>query len=254
MEATSRKSGYFWIIRKKSILLTLIFILMRRFVTQKKSVVLGAVFTGLFLSVTLFSFGVSEAPQWGPSTDKKEKQVKVIVTVNGNESKIDTAFNISDDKRIDEKVDSLLHKYKIDGGTHKNLDKFFLIRDKSKQDLNMLEPVDDNFDILIQNSDSGSKCEKPKVVRISRSPNYKVMDDNEMMPPPMPGHPPVMIKQRLEVDPFAFDTKDESVVSYEKKDIGNGLERITIVRKKHEDPHEKKEIRVRAEIRDDSKK
>ncbi len=227
---------------------------MKRFVDQEKSVVFGAVFLGLFLSATSLSFGVGDAPLLGLSKDKKEKRVKVIVTVDGNETKIDTAFTISDDKRVDEKVDSLLQKYKIEGSAANNLDKFFLIRDKSKQDADMLEPLDDNFDILIQNSDSGPRCEKPKVVRIRRSPDFKVMDDNEMMPFPMPGHPPVVIKQRCEINPFDFDTKDESVVSYKKKDIGNGMERITIVRKKHEEPHQKKEITVKAEIKDDSKK
>ena len=225
---------------------------MKRFGDQKKSVVFGALFAGLFLSATSFSFGVGDAPLLGSSSEKKEKRVKVIVSVDGNETKIDTAFNITDDKRVDEKVDSLLKKFKIEDDSPKN--KFFIIRDNQRQGPDKQGPLDDKFDILIQNSDSVPKCEGPRVVRIRRSIDDRDLDGNEMIMSPMPGHPPVMIRQRLDIDPFAFDTKDESVVSYEKKDIGKGMERITIVRKKHEGLHQEKEITVKAEIRDDSKK
>ena len=33
-------------------------------------------------------------------------------------------------------------------------------------------------------------------------------------------------------DPFSFHPTDPSIVSYRKKDVGKGLEKITIVRKK----------------------
>lgn len=33
-------------------------------------------------------------------------------------------------------------------------------------------------------------------------------------------------------DPFSFDANDSNVVSYKKKDLGKGLEKITIIRKK----------------------
>jgi hypothetical protein len=36
------------------------------------------------------------------------------------------------------------------------------------------------------------------------------------------------------VDPYAFDPTDPSIVSYKKKDVGKGEEKITIVRKKTE--------------------
>jgi hypothetical protein len=37
---------------------------------------------------------------------------------------------------------------------------------------------------------------------------------------------------RQPCDPFAFDPTDTTIVSYNKKDMGKGLEKITIVRKK----------------------
>jgi hypothetical protein len=36
------------------------------------------------------------------------------------------------------------------------------------------------------------------------------------------------------VDPYAFDPRDPTIVSYKKKDVGKGEEKITIVRKKAE--------------------
>jgi hypothetical protein len=41
-------------------------------------------------------------------------------------------------------------------------------------------------------------------------------------------------------DPYAFDSSDPNIVSYKKKDIGKGQEKITIVRKKVVGPEGKK--------------
>ncbi len=60
--------------------------------------------------------------------------------------------------------------------------------------------------------------------------------------PPLPPQAPVMmIRKRLGVVSFAFDPNDESVVTFDKKDIGKGLEKITIVRKKQPERVTKKE-------------
>ena len=55
-------------------------------------------------------------------------------------------------------------------------------------------------------------------------------------------------------DPFSFDTKDESIISYEKKDIGKGLEKITIIRKKRVESEINKDVEVKVEVSDDQKK
>jgi len=50
--------------------------------------------------------------------------------------------------------------------------------------------------------------------------------------PPRPPRPPFIFEGQFNADQFAVDSKDESIISYEKKDIGKGLEKITIIRKK----------------------
>jgi len=70
----------------------------------------------------------------------------------------------------------------------------------------------------------------------------------------MPPHSAMMIQNRFVGDPYSFDTKDESVISYEKKDIGNGLEKITIIRKKKADQKGNNKVSVKVESSDDSKK
>ena len=53
-------------------------------------------------------------------------------------------------------------------------------------------------------------------------------------------------------DPFAMDPDNKDIVSYDRKDIGKGLEKITIVRKKH-DPEAKKEVKVQVHVQDKPK-
>ena len=81
-------------------------------------------------------------------------------------------------------------------------------------------------------------------------------EDNEFLapPPPPPPPPPFMMNGHFGNDPFTFDTNDENIISYEKKDIGKGLERITIIRKKKDENKENREVQVRVETSDDSKK
>ena len=80
-----------------------------------------------------------------------------------------------------------------------------------------------------------------------------------MIPPPPPPPVPPFPKSnssylQFGVDPFSFDTKDASIISYEKKDIGKGLEKITIIRKKRDESDTNKDLEVKVEVTDDQKK
>ena len=114
------------------------------------------------------------------------------------------------------------------------------------------DPGDENLDIFIQEGDSGKTKDIRKVIRLrglKNGLNCEGMEGDDLIPPPppMPPHGSFMF-HRMATDPYAFDTKDESVVSYEKKDIGDGLEKITIIRKKHVDHQENKEMKVKGHL------
>jgi hypothetical protein len=75
-----------------------------------------------------------------------------------------------------------------------------------------------------------------KVAGMGNGKKMIIMQDGDTeksdLPTPLPsGHAYRIISHTLR-DPFAFDPADTTIVSYNKKDMGKGLEKITIVRKK----------------------
>lgn len=84
--------------------------------------------------------------------------------------------------------------------------------------------------------DTIPKGGEPKVARSVNGKNmiYMVRSDGEnsdltTQPHRVKGY---RVSGHPSRDPFAFDPADTSIVSYQKKDVGKGLEKITIVRKK----------------------
>ena len=234
---------------------------MKRFLSLRNTVVVAAVLLGLLFVTSSFTFGpVDDAQLVGGDTQKKEQRLKVTVSVDGKETKIDTIVNLPDQKMIDEQVDSMLSQLDKEGINCKKAHRIMVKADKGRRfhSFDAKNFPGEQFDIMIENGDSGKCCQKKKVICVRGFDNESMNDerDDELVPPPppMPPHGAMMFHQGFGGDPFAFDTKDESVVSYEKKDIGNGLERITIVRKKHDEQNSmKKQITVRAEVTDDAK-
>ena len=177
--------------------------------------VFGGALMAMLLSASSFTFNPSvDAPLAGDGPQKKEQKVKVIVRKDGKETKIDTTFNLPE-----------------------------------------------QFDVMIQQGDSGMTKHIRKIIRMGENGDViglGDMEDNEFLapppPPPPPPLPPFMMNGHFGNDPFAFDTNDENIISYEKKDIGKGLERITIVRKKKNENKENKEVQVKVETSYDSKK
>ncbi len=199
---------------------------MKRVFSLRNRIMAISVFAGLLFAGSSFTLGpVGDTPWTDNSPQKKEQRVKVIVNKNGKEIKIDTTFNGSNEKTIQVKVDSILKK----------------------------------FDVFFQNCDSGMSKHGKKVVRLigdcsGYSFGTSEGDDLIPPPPPMPPHTPVMIHKQFGSDAFAFDTKDPSIISYEKKDIGKGLEKITIIRKKQTGQNKDEEVTVTVETSDDLKK
>jgi len=231
----------------------------------RNRVVAASIFTGLLFTFSSFTFGpvdnavlVDDAPQ------KKVQRVKVVVNKDGKETKIDTTFNLVDEKMITHKVDSILKKLDIEGIVS-NKSGVVIHRGGKEMYLNHQQganlPGEEQFDIFIQHGDSGKMTHKKKIIRIGEGENFSFGDveGDLLVPPPPPPPPPVPpfpfeFNQRFSSDPFAFDPDDAAIISYDKKDIGKGLEKITIIRKKQAGHEQKKEVKVKVDVSDDAKK
>ena len=235
---------------------------MKRVLSLRNRVVAGTVLTALLFSASSFTFSpFVDAPLADNPPQKKEQRVKVIVKKDGKETKIDTTFNLPDEKLINAKVDSMLKKLDIEGIDSKKFD--VLIQQhpgKRMKFINRGENLagDEQFDIMIQQGDSGLTKHVRKIIRLGANGDVISMDDSDnielLPPPPPPPPPPFMMNEQFGSDAFSFDTNDASIISYDKKDIGKGLEKITIIRKKKVGRGENREIQVRVETSDDSKK
>lgn len=231
---------------------------MKRVLSLRNRVVAGTVLTALLFSASSFTFSpFVDAPLADDPPQRKEQRVKVVVKKDGKETKIDTTFNLPDEKMINAKVDSMLKKFDIEGGESKKID--VLIQQHPGKRMKFINrgenlPGDEQFDVMIQHGDSGLTKHVRKIIRVSGDGDVISMgnsEDNEFLPPPPP--PPFMMNGQFGGDSFSFDTNDASIISYDKKDIGKGLEKITIIRKKNVGRNENREVQVRVETSDDSK-
>ncbi len=173
--------------------------------------------------------------------------------------KIDTTFDFQDKKVIQMKVDSILKKLEVTNGKSGEPNIVILKGGKNMHSITKSGsnlPGEEHFQIFVSNGDTGDvKCEK-KVIRIAHGGNLTAFDsDGELIPPPPPVPPFHMKSFKLSGgDPFAMDPDDKDIISYDKKDIGKGLEKITIIRKKQSSKSEEKEVQVKVEVSDEQKK
>jgi len=238
---------------------------MKRVLSRRNRMVFGIALLAMLLSASSFTFSPSvDAKLAGDGPQKKEQKVKVIVKKDGKETKIDTTFNLPDERMINWKVDSMLTNLGIERNDSGRMN--VLIHHPGKHMKYMSRgranlPENEEFDVMIQQNDSGITKHIRKNIRIGENGDaisLSDMEDNEFLapppPPPPPPMPPFMMNGQSMGDQFEFDTNDGSVISYTKKDIGKGLEKITIIRKKRSDNKRMEEVNVETEISDDSKK
>jgi hypothetical protein len=215
---------------------------------------------GLFLTASAFSYGQeAKVEKDQKAQQKKEQHVTVVVNQNGKTIKIDTTFNLTDEKLIQFKLDSILKKYGK-GGMAAGDAKVILLNGGKKMILSgdgKNLPGEEQFSVFYNSNDSGKLRHERKVIRLEKNGNTIVMSgmDGDMIPPPPPV-PGVHVKGfRLSGgDPFAFNPDDRDIISYDKKDIGKGLEKITIVRKKQVEGAQKKDVQVKVEVDSEQKK
>ena len=223
-------------------------------------------FLGLFLAASAFSFGQeAKTEKEQKAQQKKEQHVKVMVRQNGKTVNIDTTFNLPDEKLIQFKVDSILKKYGK-GGIAAGDGKVIILRGGNHSTTiggGKGLPGEEQFSVFYTTDDSGKVKHERKVIRMEKNGNSIVLHDQygDMVPPPPPV-PPAAGVHALRVqgfrlpggDPFAFNPEDKDIISYDKKDLGKGLEKITIVRKKQVDAVQKKDVEVKVEVQDEQKK
>ena len=222
-------------------------------------------FLGVFLMSTLLSFGQSadkKAPS-PKSEQKKERHVKVMISQNGKVTKIDTTFNMADEKMVKLKVDSILKKLNVVDGKDGNAE-IVIIKGDNKmmhwEQKSGNHPGEQEIRVFYQEGDSGTVKHQKKVVRISHGGGDMAVfgPDGALMPPPPPPPPMPAIHMRsfkmAGGDPFAMDPNNKDIISYDKKDIGKGLEKITIVRKKQTPHPDAKEVEMKVEVTDKPKK
>ena len=232
---------------------------MKRPFNFRNEIALTAFCAGLWLTSTAFTIGPAEAVRLVDNApQKKVQRVKVFITKeDGKETRIDTTFNLPNEKMMQDKADSILLNLDIDKAGPRN--KVFIIRDgkgmKSFVTADKNIPGDEQLEVIVQDSDSDNVAPARKIIRIKGGRSEALYND-EFLPPPPPMPPMGMSYSRFHQggDSYAFDTKDESVISYEKKDMGDGTEKITIIRKKRDAPHSPKEVKVKAVVSVDPKK
>ena len=224
------------------------------------------VLLGLFFVVSSFSFRpVDDVALADSGPQKKVQRVKVLINKDGKMTSIDTTFNLADDKAVQVKVDSILKKAEIVG----NVDgKSVFHMHKGGKVVKLSTTTGNNssgsqqFDVFVQSGDSTGKDHEKRFIYFGDNGKMElsgIAEPNDMIPPPPPPPLPTFPKSNSGyfqpgVDPFSFDTKDASIISYEKKDIGKGLEKITIIRKKRSENDPNRETEVKVEVTDDQKK
>jgi len=196
-----------------------------------------------FAAVLLSSFVLSENDDNGQNP-KKGRHVRMVKIENGKKMEIDTVFATNDIfvwqgdtiNPMKHKAGMMVHSFgKGDGKANVMV---FKHKDGEKG-----EPVffdmetADNMDVLIDSNDTTSK--KIMIRKMKRgAPDGNVMFFNGMGPdhfppvPPVPPMPPVPHNMKFKHSGKVIDLNDPNVISYKKKDLSGGRERIEIIRKK----------------------
>jgi hypothetical protein len=216
---------------------------------------------GLFLTVSAFNAGPAEnneVEQTAPQ--QKVQRVKVTKIENGKTINIDTTFNFANEKVIQLKVDSMLKKLDVVEGKSGEPTVIIMRKGDKGKTVRVVsgKPSDQDAATVIYSKDcdtSKVKCKNVVCISTDGGKVFSFDGDGGMMPPPPPMPPGHMKAFKVfGGDPFAFDADNSDIISYDKKDIGKGLEKITIVRKKHTSAGQQKEIQMKVEVTDEEKK
>jgi len=203
------------------------------------------------IAAVLFSSFVFVENNDNAQNPKKTRHVRLVKIENGKKMQIDTVFTndnvfvwngdtINPVKRFKpgERVDFKIIKHgNIDG---KGNVMFFIDKkgEKDGPDMMNMRPEDEMEFI----SDDGDTVGKKIMIRkMKGGPKDHMIFFNEMGPkhfppvppvPPVPPAPPVQHIMKFKHTGQVIDLNDPGVVSFKKKDLKGGLEKIEIIRKK----------------------
>ncbi len=226
-----------------------------KFKGMKSKITFLTASVAFLLTASSFSFGPVDEVSFqdnalvqNEETQQKEKRVKVIVHKDGASTKIDTVFKGEAFPLADAKIDSMLKDLDLPGMDHPR-DHMIIFdgRDRLIRHSRGIGP--DSMVVMKLGSDSARRFIGKRIMHLEPGANrviYIHKDSTGMMVPPVPPVPgpfPTII-HRQHRDHFSFDPTDENIISYDRKDIGKGLEKIVIVRKKVKDVKTVEEIDV----------
>jgi hypothetical protein len=200
------------------------------------------------VAAVLFSSFVLVENNDNAQSPKKGRHVRLVKIENGKKMQIDTVFT-NDDVFVwngdtinpvkhfkpGENADFKVIKDGMKNGREKMM--IFVDRDREKENPDMMGiSPEDEMDIMVDDNDTVGK--KIIVRKMKGGPKDHMIFFNEMGPkhfPPVPPVPPIFPTPHIMKFKHAgrvIDLNDPGVVSYKKKDLKGGLEKIEIIRKK----------------------
>jgi hypothetical protein len=210
--------------------------------------------TGIFLSSFAFM-------QKGDATQeqKKTRQIKMIKTENGKTMELDTVLTgddvfvwhgdtINPDKYIKKFNASgfgKMHQVHVTVDPENGNEKVMILKHRGgKAGDPVIWQMDSGEDMEIITEDCDSLGKKVVIRKVKKGgdADYMTFFDGKDMnafppPPPPPPVPPVppMKMMKMRHAGQSINLNDPNIVSYKKKDIKGGMEKIEIIRKKTED-------------------
>jgi len=192
-------------------------------------------FVMLFFSLVFISFEaktqvVLSDPGHGPKT---VRMIKMKVDKNGQRTTVDTTFT----QQGAVKGDSIPRVINVRVSKDKGHEKVIILTD-DKQNIAFYNKSASNepIELIMQEGDSVSDLTMIKKIDVENGNPRHMGGRFPMMGGPLGG------------DPFAFNPRDNSIVSYKRRHRGNGLEKITIIRKRPRENNEEIEIKVQKEV------
>ncbi|GET33157.1 hypothetical protein PbJCM13498_20200 [Prolixibacter bellariivorans] len=189
-----------------------------------------------------------------PQKKEVSRHVTIKVDENGKTAKLDTVFTGKSDEEIQKEVEKFMQKHDVAQKEFKVQMKFFA--DSMKNTFANLDSLHKEMIIM--------KAKMPKshirvfhekalgdslreyrievvegdsmkvIVHKGKSDNDVIVWNGEISIPPVPKIPPMPPKVMMHgfhFDRYSFDSSDKNVISYQRKKLSNGQEKITIIRK-----------------------
>ncbi len=205
---------------------------------MKTKITLITASLSIFLTASSFTFGpVDDVAFQSEEVQQKEKQAKAVVHVDVNDTKIDTTFEEENAELVHAKMDSILKKLNPEGKKFNRM----MIYDRPGRTALLqrgrgFRQFADTLRFYPFDRDSARRIFGKGIMHLDTgryNSHFLYGNRDEIKLPPMP----VMqgffnIDHQSMRNSFAFGERDEKIISFDRKDIGKGKEKIVIIRKK----------------------